>query len=89
MKASKNYSIEEEILQIKKKYEKKLLLLPNVIGLGVGIKETNGVSAGRLALKVYVRKKIPKEKLLKEQFVPKRIEGVETDVEETGRLKAL
>lgn len=79
----------EKILRIKKRYEKKLLLLPNVVGLGVGIKQTGGVSTGRLALKIYVKHKISKDKLLKKHLIPERLEGAETDVEETGGVKAL
>lgn len=81
-------SLENKIKQLQKKYEPKLLSFPNVVGVGIGFKERKNVSTKKLCLKVYVLKKIPPSKLSKDQLIPKRLEGIETDVEEAGRLKA-
>ena len=78
--------VKKKIERVKKKYEQKLLLFPNVVGLGIGFKEGKDVCAKKLCLKVYVKKKIPLTKLLKDQIVPKKIQGIETDIEEVGRL---
>jgi len=72
---------------LKKEYEKKLLELPNVVGLGIGFKETKNIYSKKLCLKVYVEKKLPLSLLLKNQIVPKKIKGIETDVEEIGKVK--
>lgn len=42
----------------------------------------------RLCLKVYVEKKIPANKLPKNQLIPERLDDLETDVEEIGKLEA-
>ena len=77
-----------EIQKIKEKYEKDLLLLPNVSGVGIGYKITKGNQADALCLKVYVSKKIPSQKLSKNQMIPAQLEGIPTDVEEIGKVKA-
>jgi len=79
----------KKIEQLKKKYEQKLLFLPNVVGVGIGYKETKNISTERLCLKVYVKKKIPESQLRREHLIPKKIENIETDVEEIGTLKGL
>ena len=80
--------MENKIKRLQKKYELRLLSLPNVVGIGIGFKETKNVSTKKLCLKVYVRKKILLTKLSKDQLIPKKLEGIETDVEKVGRLKA-
>ena len=81
-------SLENKIKQLQKKYEPRLLSFPNVVGVGIGFKERKNISTKKLCLKVYVLKKIPPGKLSKDQLIPKKLEGIETDVEEVGRLKA-
>lgn len=76
------------IRKIKEHYEEELLLNHNVVGVGVGTKIINGVSTQRQCIKIYVRKKIPISKLKKNELLPKKLNGIETDVEEVGRLKA-
>ncbi len=72
--------------EVKKRHRKMLLQLPNVVGIGVGPKIINGEPANVMAIKVYVRSKIPKEQLKEEQCVPKEIEGIPTDVEEQSPI---
>ncbi len=48
------------------------------------MKQTKNVTTGKLCLKVYVEKKIPKDKLSGEEIIPGKLEGVKTDVEEIG-----
>lgn len=80
--------VRKKIEQIRKEYEEKLLFYPNVCGLGIGFKERKNVSLGRLCLKVYVEKKVPLSKLQKNEIIPKKLKGIETDVEEIGQVKA-
>lgn len=75
------------IQKIKEQYEEKLLLNPNVVGVGIGIKIINGILTKRKCIKIYVQKKAPRSKLKKNEIIPQRLSGVETDIEEVGRLK--
>ena len=76
------------IRKIKERYEQKLLLFPNVVGVGIGAKIINGISKQRKCIKIYVREKLPRNKLQKNELIPRKLNGIETDVEEVGRLKA-
>ena len=76
------------VSQTLKKNENELLAKANVVGVGIGEKIKGGLSTGRLCLKVYVEKKIPKKELSKEDLIPQKLSPIETDVEEVGKLIA-
>ena len=76
------------IQEIKKRHEEELLRNPNVVGVGIGTKIIKSISTQRQCIKIYVRKKIPRSKLEKNDLIPQKLNGVETDIEEVGRLKA-
>ena len=78
-----------KISKILKLSEAKLLKKPNVVGVGIGEKIKDGKRTGRTCLKVYVEKKVAKEKLSKQDLVPPIIAEVETDVVEVGKLRPL
>ena len=80
--------IQRNLEQIKQRYQAKLLSLPYVVGVGIGIKQRKGQTTQKLCLKVYVQKKAPKHNLLKKDVIPKKLGGIETDVEEIGRVTA-
>ncbi len=63
---------------VQRKYEAKLMQLPNVTGLGIGEK------AGKQVIKVFVTLKVPESSLRPEEIVPKNLDEWETDVEEIG-----
>jgi len=65
-----------------------LLSLPQVVGVGYGLKEQGGAVTGVKAVTVLVSKKLPKEQLAAHELVPSTIEGLPTDVIEVGCLKA-
>lgn len=71
-----------------KKNKELLLALPQVIGFGLGFKEVGGIKTGQEAIMIFVTRKIPSGQLKKHQIVPKRINGVVTDVIEVGEMKA-
>ncbi len=79
----------EHIQQVKNQYQQRLLQLPNVVGVGIGYKETDGHFTDQLALIVNVSTKLPLAQLPPADVVPPQIEGVLTDVQETGPFKAL
>jgi hypothetical protein len=65
-----------------------LLSLPNVVGVGVGLRTRRGQPTGEVALVVMVNKKIPDSALTPDQLVPRELDGVPVDVLEVGDLKA-
>jgi len=60
----------------------------NVVGVGVGFKESEGVVTDELAVTINVAKKVPVAQLAESDKVPRDLEGVKTDVVETGRFLA-
>ncbi len=55
-------------------------VLPNVNGLGVGVKWTDGQPTGEPALLVFVTHKVPLDEIPKAQQVPKKLANMQTDV---------
>ena len=76
------------IQRVKERYEAELLLNSNVVGVGIGTKIIKGISTQRQCIKIYVQEKLPKNKLQNNELIPRKLNGIETDVEEVGRLKA-
>jgi hypothetical protein len=62
--------------------------LGSLLGLGFGAKITGGVVGGQLALRVYVRAKLPLGALTKASRIPSWINGLPTDVIALGDLRA-
>src|SRR5262249_7189422 len=56
----------------------------NVMGFGVGFRYTAKKPSGDVAVKVYVREKLPIRRVHSSFAVPRDIDGVPTDVEEIG-----
>jgi hypothetical protein len=67
---------------VKTKYEERLMQLPNVTGVAIGRR------GGKDVIKVFVTRKVSESVLRPEEIVPKRLEGVETDVEDIGVITA-
>lgn len=65
-----------------------LLSLPNVVGVGVGLRMRKGEPTGEVALVVMVNKKIPDAELAPDQVIPRELDGVPIDVLEVGDLRA-
>lgn len=66
-------------LVTKKRYEHRLLSNPNVAGVGVGMKVTNGEETEEPAIRVYVQQKFPGA-ISGPNEIPKTIDGIKTDV---------
>lgn len=81
-------SIFQQIYQVQSLVQLVLLRLPNVVGVAVGYKESNGVISDEPALVVLVEQKQPDAALSEEDRIPPVINGVRTDVYECGRLVA-
>ena len=65
-----------------------LMKRQNVVGVGVGYKESQGVLTDELAVTINVTKKVPVAQLAEGEKVPRDLDGVRTDVVETGRFLA-
>ncbi len=78
----------EQAKAVKAQHQEQLLALPNVVGVGVGLKETNDQFTDQIAIIVNVSKKMPLADLPPEAVVPPQIEGIATDVQQTGKMKA-
>ena len=61
----------------------------NIVGVGIGRKRVGGKLTARTCVRVYVQRKLPKRAMAAESMVPARLDGVETDVIETGAFRAL
>jgi hypothetical protein len=59
-------------------------LLPNVLGLGAGVKWKGGEPTGEEALVILVSKKVPQEHLTTGERIPPMLFGVQTDVLQIG-----
>jgi hypothetical protein len=69
-----------KIEAVKEKHEKRLMQLPNVICVGIGIK------SGKDVIKIFVKRKTPKFLLQAEHTIPKILEGYEIAIEEIGEI---
>lgn len=61
----------------------------NIIGIGHGNKWVRGKNTGEKAVIVLVRKKQKKDALRRSQIIPKRVDGITTDIIEVGDLRLL
>ena len=78
----------ERARQIKQDYGEQLMALPNVVGLGIGLRHVGGEPTGEVALVVLVSRKLPAVQLEEGGLLPQEIEGVPVDVQEVGEITA-
>lgn len=73
------------------KHKIKLLGLDNVVGVGIGPKSVQKAATGspKHSIVILVREKLPEDKLHVSQVVPKKLDGIETDVIEVGNIRLL
>jgi len=65
-----------------------LLARPNVVGVGIGHRQRAGRTLDEVCVVALVRTKRPAAALAPEALVPRRVDGVPTDVREVGHLRA-
>lgn len=70
-------------------YEAELFDRANVVGVAVGHKVVAGRDTGSACIVVYVDHKAAEAALRRRDLVPKELDGVRTDVVESGRFRAL
>jgi hypothetical protein len=84
--------IEELVAQVsgvKRRHVGDLLARRNVVACGVGYKISGGERTDEMSLIVSVTHKVHPSALAPEDLIPPEVEGVRTDVVETGVLRAL
>lgn len=60
----------------------------NVVGIGLGQKLVKGKATSAMAVRIYVRRKLPNDAVATRHALPSKIDNVPTDVVEVGRLRA-
>jgi len=61
----------------------------NVVAVGIGYKISGGIKSTRLSIICSVEQKLSRAQLYREDLIPQHVNGVVTDVVETGRMRAL
>jgi hypothetical protein len=77
-----------DLAAVQAEHEAALLALPNVVGVALGHKQTNGKDSKQRCLAVFVDMKLDRDALGREGAVPATIGSVPTDVREVGILQA-
>jgi len=76
-------------LSAKQNNLQRLLSQPNVVACGIGYKVTADGPTDEVAVVVSVTRKLPTAQLAESGIVPRMVDGVKTDVVETGIFRAL
>ncbi len=79
----------ERVRAVKAIHEQSLLSRPNVVGVGVGLRQRGGQFTDEVCIVVSVRQKTPDEQLPPADRIPTQIDGVPVDVQVTGEIRAL
>lgn len=74
----------ERISYVQAKYIDELMNKPHVIGVAVGMKQTDGETTKIPALVVMVDEKVPLDTLAEDERIPSELEGVPVDVQAMG-----
>jgi hypothetical protein len=77
------------VTEAQKKHERELIRRENVVGVAAGVKIKKGTPTGEPALTVLVEKKVAKSRLSESALVPAKLDGVPTDVIESGPIRPL
>ncbi len=77
-----------EVRAARAAHEASLFRRANVVGIGVAHKVIAGEETDEPCVVVFVERKRPEDELRRRDIVPKALEGIRTDVVETGRFAA-
>lgn len=78
-----------DIKRVCNRHCRDLLCLPNVVGVGQGVKRVKGRATGEPAIVVLVKKKVPLSELKRDERVPHTLSKVAVDVIEVGEIRLL
>lgn len=77
-----------KITEVQAKYADEIMSKANVVGVGIGMAKNGDEMTGEVALVVLVAQKVPLETLSEADIIPKELDGVRVDVQETGVFSA-
>lgn len=80
-------ALTEQARAVKAAHQDNLMRKANVVGVGVGVRQRDGDYTNEIALIVFVRQKVPRDQLAREDRVPKAIDGVPVDVQQIGTVR--
>src|SRR5881628_1042764 len=66
-----------------------LRAIPGVVHVSVGLKQINGTATDEIVIRVYVTEKKAPNDIPPSERIPKRIQGIATDVNEVKTVKAI
>jgi hypothetical protein len=78
----------QTVSSLRKKAQKDMFKKANVIGVGVGQKESEGKTSDELSLKILVQEKKSISALSSKDLIPKQLDGINTDVVQIGKVYA-
>ncbi|GAA0229159.1 serine protease [Cryptosporangium japonicum] len=76
------------LVETQTKYQDALLGRPNVVGVGLGHRYSGGINTGERAITVLVHRKVDARYLAPTAIVPAELDGITTDVQEVGLIRA-
>jgi hypothetical protein len=74
----------QAVSDVQAQYGPQIMSLPHVVGIGIGYRKRQNRATDELALVVMVDQKVPETLLAQNDIVPKTLDGVPVDVQETG-----
>ena len=77
------------VAEAQQRHEPRLLAMENVVGVAPSYKMTGGKLSGTASLTVFVEKKKAPSDVRKDDLVPAEVDGIPTDVIESGTFHAL
>lgn len=75
--------------RVKEAHEEQLLKKPNVVGVGIGLRQRGGEPTDEPVIVVSVTHKVPSSMLDPDDVIPQQLEGVRVDVQPIGEPRAL
>ncbi|KEI15220.1 hypothetical protein [Clostridium haemolyticum] len=84
-----SYCIDEKISYICQNEYEYFFSKPNVVGVGLGYKISNGFNTNKKCIKVFVSRKVPKNQISCNYMIPSNYKNIETDVIESGIIRAI
>jgi len=72
------------VREIKRRNVAQLMEKPNVVACGVGFKASGGEETDELCVIVSVTKKLPATQLAPSELIPRSLDDLSTDVQQTG-----
>lgn len=74
--------------EVQARYADMLMQIPHVVGVGVGFTSHGGERSEDVGVIVMVDHKLPSAQLAETELIPRELDGVPVDVQETGVFSA-